>query len=97
MNAKLEAVGIKSAEVLRALIRESEKNILEAWNSASEEAQVQETAPVLRLGFTISLDLDANKMTHVLAFSLRRKLEAACDIPDPDQLELDALGRTETE
>ena len=43
MNAKLESVGIKSAEVLRALIRESEKNILEAWNSAAEEAQTQET------------------------------------------------------
>lgn len=88
MNAKLEAIAEQAAERLKALIKDGEKNILEAWSAAEEEALLNEAKPTFRLGFTIALDLDADKATYTLGFSIRHKLEINSPIPDPNQMEL---------
>lgn len=88
MNNKLEAISATACLDLAALIAEREKEILEAWSEAEEEAQANETKPVFRLGFTVALDLDADKMQSTLSFSIRRKATAEHEIPDPSQRKL---------
>lgn len=85
MNKKLESIAAAARGDLSALIAEREKEILEAWNEAEAEAQANETKRVFRLGFTVSLDLDADKMESTLSFSIRRKATVERDIPDPTQ------------
>lgn len=94
MNAKLEAISNEAATNLQALVRENQAKLLEAWNSCEEEAQSNETAPKFKLGLSITLDLDGDKMTTDLTWGVRYKATAECTIPDPDQSKL-ALPKTE--
>ena len=89
MNPKLAAISDQAIEDLHHFIEEAADKILEAWSQAEEEARANETKPVLRLGFTIALDLDANKMETTLAFSVRHKLSRECEIPDGEQIEME--------
>jgi hypothetical protein len=84
-NKKLEAIANKAADDLKALIKESEDKIIEAWDAVTDDAQENETAPKFKLGLAITLDLDADKMESALTFSIRRKLTVECTIPDPNQ------------
>jgi uncharacterized OsmC-like protein len=88
-NTKLEAIANLAAGNLKQLISEAEDDINKAWAETAEEAQLQETKPKLRIGFTITLDIDADRMETALAWSTKRKLVATCPIPDPNQPELE--------
>lgn len=88
MNPKLNAIAENAASDFVELVREKETEILEAWNAAEEEAQLQETKPKFRLSLAVTLDIEADKMTSCLSFSVRRKVETTSDIPDPKQAEL---------
>lgn len=94
MNTKLMAISNEAADKLQALVRENEKKLLEAWNACESEAQANETAPKFKLGLSITLDLEGDKMTTDLTWGVRYKATAECTIPDPDQGKL-ALPETE--
>ena len=87
MNAKLESIGKSASEDLLAFIREAEEKILAAWAACAEEAQDNETKPKFRLGFTITLDLDEDKMETALSWNIKHKLSRDAKIPDPDQIQ----------
>lgn len=88
MNPKLEAIAETAAHDLKALVREKETEILEAWNAAEEEAQAQESKPKFRLSLAITLDIEADKMETALTFSIKRTAFVERSIPDPDQKDL---------
>ena len=87
-NAKLESIAARAAEDIRQLIGEAEDKLLEAWQACEVEAQEQETKPVFKIGFGISLDLDKDQMETALTFGVRHKLTIGRGIPDPNQPEL---------
>src|ERR1019366_3868875 len=72
-NAKLLAISNEAAANLQALVRENEDKLLEAWSSCEDEAQANETKPKFKLGLSITLDLDADKMTTDLSWGVRYK------------------------
>lgn len=88
MNAKLSAIAAQAADKLRALVSESESEILSAWDDVAAEAQASETKPRLRLSYSITVCLDEDRIDHKLSFGVRRVLEASAPIPDPDQTTL---------
>lgn len=88
MNAKLNAIAASAADDLKAFVIEAEDKILEAWAAAEEEAQAEETTPKLRLGFSITLNLDRGNMETKLSFGVKHTLSAASEIPDPNQASL---------
>ena len=85
MNQKLQEISNKAAADLQAFISESEQKLLEAWAQCEQEAQENETKPKFKFGFSVVLDLDANKMETALTFGVRHKLSRDQQIPDPDQ------------
>ena len=48
---------------------------------------------VFSLGHTIKLDLTKKSLTESLAWNVRKKLEVAQALPDPDQPELPGLAK----
>lgn len=91
MNPKLQGLAQQAAEIIAAHIKEKEDEILEAWAGVSAQASEDEKTPVLRLGFSIALDLDANKACYKTSFAVRRTIETAAEIPDPNQTEFEAV------
>jgi hypothetical protein len=85
MNTKLESIAAEAADNLKALVRENEDKLLEAWSSCEAEAHANESMPKFKLGLGVTLDLDGNKMTTDLSWCVRYKATAECAIPDPDQ------------
>ena len=88
MNAKLQAIAHKAAQDLIASIMESEDKILAAWHTAEEDAQENETSPKFKLGFSITLDLEADAMESRLMYSTKRSVSITSTIPDQNQMEL---------
>lgn len=88
MNPKLKAIAEKAAADLLALIKDGEDKILEAWNSAEEEAQINDTKPKFKLGLSITLDLDKDSMETALSFGIKHTLSVSASIPDPNQPDL---------
>lgn len=80
MNPKLQAIAELGASQLQLFIQ--------TGDAVVEEAQIQDTAPKLKIGFSIGLDLDKDSMETALTFGVRHKLSAACSIPDPNQAKL---------
>ena len=88
MNDKLASIAAAACTDLAALIRDGEKRILEAWAACEEEARDNEAKPKMKLGFSITLDLEADKMQTELSFGVRHKLTHDQSIPDPNQPDL---------
>jgi len=88
MNQKLSAISTSACSDLSAFISEKESEILEAWNQAEQEAQDQETKPKFKLAFSVTLDLDADRMETALSWSVRHKVTLDRQIPDPSQSDL---------
>jgi hypothetical protein len=91
MNEKLTAITATACTDLAGFIREKEEDILDAWNAAEQEAIDQEAKPKFRLGFTITLDLDADTMETALGWSVRHKVSNTQQIPDPSQPNLKGM------
>lgn len=88
-QTKLDCIADQAAEDLKAFIAESKVKLAEAWAAVEAEASDQETKPVLRIGFAIALDLQADKMETTLTFGVRHKLSTEREMPDPNQAEMD--------
>jgi hypothetical protein len=91
MNLKLKAIADEAAENLQDLVEENEVKLLEAWDSCEAEAQANEAPMKFKLGLSITLDLDADKMTTDLSWGVRYKVSAECSIPDPVQMKLSGI------
>lgn len=83
---KIEAIAESAADNLRRLIVEAQEEISTAMIKCAEEAQLQEKEAVFRLGFSVVLNLDTNKMKQDLSWTIKRTLGVEDDIPNPDQL-----------
>lgn len=94
-NPKLEAIAHDAGKNLKHLISENTVEILAAWAKCEEEGLLNETSPKLRLGFAIIMDLDADKVTHRLSWSVTTVREIEGQIPDPNQLELPMADETQ--
>ena len=81
MNTKLEAIAAKASEDLIALVKDGEEKILEAWQAAEEEGQLNESPPKLKLSLSITLDL---KTVGNGAIQITPKVSAAVPEPKPD-------------
>jgi hypothetical protein len=88
MTAKIQSIADKAASMLRDHILEAGDELLEAWDTVAEDCDGTEDKPVLRVGYSIKLDLAHHSITTALSFGVRRKYEAAAEIPDPNQTEL---------
>ena len=88
MNPKLSAISTSACSDLSAFIAEKESEILAAWNQAEQEAQDQETKPRFKLAFSVTLDLDADRMETALSWSVRHKVSCDKPIPDANQSDL---------
>lgn len=86
-NTKLKAIAERAASDLAGLLNDGEDKILEAWREAEEQAGDDEH-PKLKLGYTVTLDLDKNHMESVLSFGIKYKLSCDSEIPDPNQVKL---------
>lgn len=89
MNSKLAAITDKAVDDFRALIKENEKLLLEAWSSAEQEATDNEAKPKFKFGFGVTLDLEKDAMASELTFGVRYKRTVESAIPDPDQINFD--------
>lgn len=87
-NVKLALIARHAAADLTQLIAEKEEELLQAWAQVTEESELQDKKPVFKLGYTVSLDPDGDKMQTILTFAVRRKLEIVRPMPDPTQPEL---------
>lgn len=85
---KIESIAETSSGNLKRLMVDAAEQIEAAMIKAVEEAQLQDKDAVFKLGFTISLNLDTNKMDNDLSWSVRHKLSVSDDMPDPNQLKL---------
>jgi len=88
MNKKLEAIAAVAAEDMKQFVAAKEQDILEAWTAAEEEAKLEENKPKLRLGFSITLDLEGGHQENALSFGIRRRVSRVMEIPDPNQIEM---------
>lgn len=73
MNEKLLKISDRAAGDLAAFIKESETEILAAFAASAAEAELNDRKPKFRLSFTISLDLDKDRMSTALTFGSRTK------------------------
>jgi ABC-type branched-subunit amino acid transport system ATPase component len=88
-SIQLRAVAMTAAENLVKLIEENADEILSDIQAVSEEAQNQEADKIIfSLNHTIKLNLTAKAMVESLSWNVRKKLETAFALPDPEQPEL---------
>lgn len=94
MNAKLKSIAEQAAEDLQDFVREKDKDIMEAWRAAETEAKDQETKPMFKLGFAITLNLQDDKMETALSWSVKHKVSCDHEMPSADQPFLPGTERT---
>lgn len=87
-NEKLAAIGEASARMLQAQIQEMDSEIMAAWAAANAQSLDDDSKPKLKIGFSITLDLDADSLSCVTSVAVRHKIETVETIPDPNQMEL---------
>ncbi len=92
MNTLLESIAANASDDLKRLIEEGEKDILTAIHKATEEAQLQETAPKFNLGFKIAVDLDNSTFDCCLSWTLKQSLTVSHQLEDPNQGKLPGIG-----
>jgi hypothetical protein len=84
MNAnQLETVANIAADDLKAMITESETEILEAIDACETEAKTQDKNAAFKIGFTITLA--GKEQSNKLTYGVRRSLETAHEIEDAKQ------------
>lgn len=88
MKEQLRAIAEKAAEHLQDLIKDGETEILKAWAAVAREAALQEVGPKLKLGFTITVDIDKQVVDYDLSWSVRHKLSVSDKMEDPKQEKL---------
>ena len=73
----------------RTAVFERSEDILKAWQETILESQDEEgTFPKLKLGFGVTVDLEAGKIETKIRFTCAYKSIISDDIPDPNKLEM---------
>lgn len=88
MKEQLRAIAEKAGFHLVDLINDGEAEILKAWAAVAREAALQEVGPKLKLGFTITVDIDKQVVDYDLSWSVRHKLSVSDKMEDPKQEKL---------
>lgn len=87
---QLHAIADKSAENLKRLFEEGANEITQAIADSMEEAQNQSKDKItITFAHQIKLDLIKHAQFDTLTFGVRRKLEIASAMDDPNQMKLD--------
>lgn len=89
MKEQLRAIAEKAGFHLVDLIKDGEAEILKAWAAVAREAALQEVGPKLRLGFSITVDIDKQVVDYDLSWSVRHKLSVSDKMEDPKQEKLE--------
>ena len=89
MKEQLRAIAERAGAHLIDLITDGEAEILKAWAAVAREAALQEVGPKLKLGFTITVDIDKQVVDYDLSWSVRHKLSVSEKLEDPRQEKLD--------
>ena len=89
MKEQLRAIAEKAGFHLVDLINDGEAEILKAWAAVAREAALQEVGPKLKLGFTITVDIDKQVVDYDLSWSVRHKLSVSDKLEDPKQEKLE--------
>ena len=89
MKEQLRAIAEKAGFHLVDLIEDGEAEILKAWAAVAREAALQEVGPKLRLGFSITVDIDKQAVDYDLSWSVRHKLSVSDKLEDPKQEKLE--------
>jgi hypothetical protein len=85
---KIQAIAETASDNLKRLMKDAAGEIETAMINAAKEADLQEKQAIFKLGFSISLNLDANTMDNDLSWSVKHKLSITDEIPDPNQPKL---------
>ena len=88
MKEQLREIAEKAGFHLIGLINDGETEILKAWAAVAREAALQEVGPKLRLGFSITVDIDKQAVDYDLSWSVRHKLSVSDKLEDPKQEKL---------
>lgn len=88
MKEQLRAIAERAGAHLIDLITDGEAEILKAWAAVAREAALQEVGPKLKLGFTITVDIDKQVVDYDLSWSVRHKLSVSDKMEDPKQEKL---------
>lgn len=88
MSEKLEAIRDQASSALCRLFTDAIPEMESAIQEVVAQAQEDETAPVFKVAFSIKYDLDKNKITHQLSYTMKHKWECGADVPDPSQPEM---------
>ena len=88
MKEQLRAIAERAGAHLIDLIKDGEAEILKAWAAVAREAALQEVGPKLRLGFSITVDIDKQVVDYDLSWSVRHKLSVSDKMEDPKQEKL---------
>ena len=89
MKEQLRAIAEKAGFHLVDLIKDGEAEILKAWAAVAREAALQEVGPKLRLGFSITVNIDKQAVDYDLSWSVRHKLSVSDKLEDPKQEKLE--------
>jgi len=89
MKEQLRAIAEKAGFHLVDLIKDGEAEILKAWAAVAREAALQEVGPKLRLGFSITVDIDKQAVDYDLSWSVRHKLSVSDKLEDPKREKLE--------
>jgi glutamate mutase epsilon subunit len=88
-HEQLQAVSDTSAANLKRLFDEGATELLQSISDCEEEAHNQSKDKItVKIAHSITLDLVKNTQHDAITFGVRRKLEVASAIDDPNQMKL---------
>lgn len=85
MSPKLEATIDKILSQARGLLIEAAPQMEEAMVQSAAEAQTQDSDAVFKFSINGSINMDKGQLDTSVGWSVRHKLTATCEIPDPNQ------------
>lgn len=86
---QLNIIAHRAGNNLINLIKETEDQIIAAAHEVEQEAVANDKKPVLNIGASIKVDVDANTMTTAINFSVKHKAEVSNQIEDPNQVKME--------
>ena len=85
MTERLQLTSDRACEALAQLIKESERQILDAQTQSEKEAELQGKKRKFKLSFRITIDEAEHTQSHDLAWSVGQKRSKTDSMPDPNQ------------
>lgn len=89
-NERLEAILSDASSQIKELLHERADDIQRAWNENIEEAQAdgKDGIPPLKIGASITVDLEQNEVASEVRFTATYKSKLVRLLPNPNQPEM---------